>query len=116
MKQAKLEKLFEEHKTDKLSWTGSCHDCKKETTVMADWTEECIEIEGGAIYEPDDQIYLKCTKCYAEDPVLGNFRATEVFSRVVGYMRPVSAWNGAKQEEFKKRKNYKVMDQADLTD
>lgn len=32
----------------------------------------------------------------------------EVFSRVVGYMRPVSSWNKGKQEEFKERVEYDV--------
>ena len=31
---------------------------------------------------------------------------TEVYSRVVGYIRPVAAWNPGKQEEFKMRKTY----------
>jgi hypothetical protein len=30
----------------------------------------------------------------------------EVFSRVVGYMRPVQQWNKGKQEEFKTRVEY----------
>ena len=30
----------------------------------------------------------------------------EVFSRVVGYMRPVQQWNKGKQEEFKNRAEY----------
>jgi len=30
----------------------------------------------------------------------------EVYSRVVGYYRPVQSWNAGKQEEFKQRKNY----------
>lgn len=29
---------------------------------------------------------------------------TEVYSRVVGYMRPVSSWNRGKRQEFKDRK------------
>ncbi|MCG8696545.1 MAG: ribonucleoside triphosphate reductase, partial [Bacteroidales bacterium] len=32
---------------------------------------------------------------------------TEVYSRIVGYMRPVSQWNKGKQEEFKDRKIFK---------
>ena len=28
----------------------------------------------------------------------------EIYSRVVGYMRPVSQWNTGKQQEFKDRK------------
>lgn len=30
----------------------------------------------------------------------------EVYSRVVGYFRPVNQWNKGKQEEFKDRKPY----------
>jgi ribonucleoside-triphosphate reductase len=33
---------------------------------------------------------------------------TEVYSRVVGYLRPVKQWNGGKQTEFCMRKTYKV--------
>lgn len=32
----------------------------------------------------------------------------EVYSRVVGYFRPVNQWNRGKQEEFLNRKEYKV--------
>ena len=31
----------------------------------------------------------------------------EVYSRVVGYIRPVSQWNDGKQEEFSDRKVFK---------
>ena len=30
----------------------------------------------------------------------------EVYSRVVGYIRPVEQWNDSKQEEFKDRKMF----------
>lgn len=30
----------------------------------------------------------------------------EVYSRVVGYLRPVSQWNNGKQAEFIQRKTY----------
>ncbi len=32
----------------------------------------------------------------------------EVYSRVVGYMRPVSQWNLGKKQEFKDRKSFKI--------
>jgi len=32
----------------------------------------------------------------------------EVYSRVVGYLRPVNQWNPGKEAEFKKRKEYKL--------
>ncbi len=38
-----------------------------------------------------------CPKCGA---------ITEVYSRVVGYLRPVDQWNPGKQEEFKQRKKF----------
>jgi len=41
----------------------------------------------------------KCPRCGAE---------CEVYSRVVGYLRPVSQWNKGKKEEFKIRKTVKV--------
>ncbi|MFA6714326.1 MAG: anaerobic ribonucleoside-triphosphate reductase [Victivallaceae bacterium] len=31
---------------------------------------------------------------------------TEIYSRVVGYFRPVADWNKGKKEEFKDRKTY----------
>ena len=34
--------------------------------------------------------------------------ASEVYSRVVGYLRPVNQWNEGKVEEFKERKTFKL--------
>lgn len=34
----------------------------------------------------------------------------EVYSRVVGYIRPVAQWNDAKQAEFSDRQTYQVED------
>ena len=39
-------------------------------------------------------------------PVCGE--ECEVYSRVVGYYRPVSQWNEGKQEEFRRRKTFRV--------
>ena len=32
----------------------------------------------------------------------------EVYSRIVGYLRPVDQWNAGKQAEFSERKEFKV--------
>ena len=45
--------------------------------------------------------HYKCPKCVVEQPC-------EVYSRVVGYLRPVQQWHGGKQQEFKDRKAYKA--------
>ncbi len=34
--------------------------------------------------------------------------ACEVYSRIVGYLRPVADWNRGKQQEFSERKTYGV--------
>lgn len=43
-----------------------------------------------------------CPKCKEE----GKETRCEVYSRIVGYLRPVDQWNDGKQEEFKQRKYY----------
>ncbi len=43
--------------------------------------------------------HARCSVCQAE---------TEVYSRVVGYLRPVKQWNNGKQAEFGMRKTFKV--------
>ncbi len=35
-------------------------------------------------------------------------RECQVFSRIVGYFRPVAQWNKGKQQEFLERIKYKV--------
>ncbi len=45
----------------------------------------------------------KCDICDAE---------TEVYSRVVGYLRPVGQWNSGKQTEFCMRKTYNIFNAA----
>ena len=46
-----------------------------------------------------------CPSCEAE----GKETICEVYSRVVGYLRPVDQWNEGKQAEFRNRKTYKVV-------
>ncbi len=43
--------------------------------------------------------HLRCSQCGKE---------TEIYSRIVGYFRPVQQWNEGKQEEFRERKEYKL--------
>ena len=41
----------------------------------------------------------KCPDCGAE---------TEIYTRIVGYYRPISRWNKGKQEEYKDRNEYEM--------
>ncbi|MFA6376107.1 MAG: ribonucleoside triphosphate reductase [Candidatus Paceibacterota bacterium] len=49
--------------------------------------------------------HFKCPKCTIEQPC-------EVYTRVVGYLRPVGQFNLGKQQEYKDRKEYKVKKEA----
>lgn len=51
---------------------------------------------------------FKCPVCFEVEPKLEIKQRCEVYSRVCGYMRPVSNWNSAKQQEFKQRKVYRL--------
>jgi len=53
--------------------------------------------------EETNILYVVCHTC---EKTLG--RACEVYSRVVGYLRPVDAWNKGKKEEYGMRKMYKI--------
>lgn len=48
--------------------------------------------------------HFECPKCTVE-------QACEVYSRVVGYLRPVQQWNNGKVKEYKERKEFKVRKQ-----
>ncbi len=42
--------------------------------------------------------------------------ACEVYSRIVGYLRPVQDWNKGKQQEFAERKTYTVPESTPPSD
>jgi len=83
-----------------------CHDCKKK-----------IETDGSEIKDGKMLVYenggekitiFKCKDCFEKSQELRNYQPCEVYSRVVGYLRPVQQWNLGKQREFKERKEYKI--------
>lgn len=45
--------------------------------------------------------HFYCPQCTVKQPC-------EVYSRIVGYLRPVVQWNSGKQQEFKERKTFKL--------
>jgi hypothetical protein len=87
-----------------------CHDCGCKIDINAQ-----NEIVNGQLLKyslPDgsDTSIFKCNDCFDKDKSLRNYQDTEVYSRVVGYLRPVSQWNEGKQEEFKNRKDFDIKD------
>lgn len=83
-----------------------CHDCGTKIEIKGK------DIKNGVflVYKDGEKkinIY-KCKQCFKKDPSLSNFRKCEVYSRVVGYLRPVQQWHVGKKQEFKERKDYKL--------
>ncbi|MDD5606245.1 MAG: anaerobic ribonucleoside-triphosphate reductase [Candidatus Pacebacteria bacterium] len=83
-----------------------CHDCKK----VIELKEEEIKDGFRVVYKKDGKVItiFKCKNCFSKNKALNNFQDCEVYSRVVGYLRPVKQWNQGKQKEFKQRKEYKI--------
>ncbi len=54
-----------------------------------------------------EEIKAKINELKAEQDVCHG-TPCEVYSRVVGYLRPVQSWNKGKKEEFFMRKNNKI--------
>ena len=83
-----------------------CHDCGEELSKGAEYMP----------YRVGDRELAKCRGCHEAEPVLRNFQDTEVYSRVVGYIRPVKQWNKGKQAEFGDRKEYAPIGQAGIAE
>jgi len=81
-----------------------CHDCQEEIKF------DGKKIENGKmlVYESQGEkiTVFKCQDCFAKSQELRNYQPCEVYSRIVGYLRPVQQWNLGKKQEFKERKEY----------
>ncbi len=76
-----LKKIFTKHQLPYLTFTPTFSICPNHG------------------YVPGEHFF--CPHCLIQQPC-------EVYSRIVGYIRPVQQWHESKQEEFKDRKEFKV--------
>ena len=82
-----------------------CHDCKKEILVNGELIENGVYLTYD-LPAGEKMNVFKCNDCYATNKSLTNFQPCEVYSRVVGYIRPVQQWNKGKREEYADRKEF----------
>ena len=87
----------------------NCWDCKKEICINEDFMPYYDERGDCTIETPEGpkQAFVKCRACHTQDPLL-HFQECEIYSRVVGYIRPIKQWNPGKRQEWADRKTYKV--------
>lgn len=84
-----------------------CMDCEEEFILKLERVNETsIKISNGVIGKRGDIYMCKCQDCFDKNDHFGS--KTEVYSRVVGYLRPIENWNLAKKDEFHLRKPYIV--------
>ena len=81
-----------------------CHDCKKEILVNEDLIENGVYLT----YDNNGEKInvFKCNECYANNQALTNYQECEVYSRVVGYIRPVQQWHKGKKQEYGERTEF----------
>jgi len=83
-----------------------CHDCSKKIDL------ENSEIKNGVLlaynHEGKKINVFKCNECFKNNKSLSNFQECEVYSRVVGYIRPVGQWHKGKKQEYGERQEFKV--------
>ncbi len=87
---------------------NNCHDCGKVIDIQGK------DIKNGFMITYKDNgktiKIFKCQECFKNNPALTNFRRCEVYSRVVGYIRPVRQWHVGKKQEFKERDEFKMQE------
>jgi len=82
-----------------------CHDCAKAISVNGELIENGVYLSydnAGAKIN-----IFKCSECFEKNKALTNFQPCEVYSRVVGYIRPVQQWHKGKKQEYGERKEFK---------
>lgn len=83
----------------------NCDLCNKELKIE---NEEIIGGKQLKFKDGEEEIFrIRCDECFDKDKSLKNYKKTEVYSRVVGYIRPVQQWNKGMQEVYKDRKEFK---------
>jgi hypothetical protein len=92
--------------------SGKCVDCGADVAINIGKLDEDgrIVIVGGALYNPiesygyPDKYVYKCDDCHTSDPKL--YQKTEVYTRVVGYLRPMAQMNTGKLSEIDQREMF----------
>jgi anaerobic ribonucleoside-triphosphate reductase len=99
----KISDKIGDHQFAKIS--VNCMDCGIDFVLDVERISESeIKINNGAIGVKKKDCLFKCSNCFEEIPSFGE--KTEVYSRVVGYLRPICQWNEAKRNEFTLRKEF----------
>lgn len=85
----------------------NCYDCQK--IIQHDKNQN---ITNGVLlkykHEGKEYLIFKCHECYEKNKELTNFNPCDIYSRIVGYIRPINQWNQGKIQELQERKNFNI--------
>ena len=101
---------FTESSAPCLEFTGKCQGCGEPVSVIVFANDrDNPEGTGGMIVgsQWNASPEFKCSKCLENDGGKISPTRCEVFSRVVGYLRPITSWNKGKRAEKDMRVDYK---------
>ena len=80
---------------------GKCFDCDCDICVGEE------EIENGFLLAYEDEgeefFVFKCSDCFSKSEGLEDYKKCEVYSRIVGYLRPQEQVNPGKESEINDR-------------
>ncbi len=86
-----------------------CFDCNCEMNVGEE------EIENGTLLvykdEGEELFVFKCDSCFSKNEGIEGYKECEVYSRIVGYLRPVNQWNEGKRKEYEEREEYDIKEE-----
>ena len=103
-----IKALFKESQTACIELIGKCQSCNTEVAISIFSSGGDVYGNGGMAYRSPGPPIFKCYECLERDDNMIHPQRCEVFSRVCGYLRPVSHFNLGKKEEFKTRTNFKM--------
>ena len=91
-----------------------CDICEAE--IQGVNSGEGIELVGGKqlkfVKDEKEHWVIRCDKCFETNKELRNFQPCEVYTRCVGYFRPVQQFHEGKQAEYRDRKEFKMTEET----
>jgi len=116
LKSEDLQEFFDKSSGPHIGFKAACHDCGKPVCIEMDMDKDGkVTVRGGAMYcaqtgatNADKSFFLKCDNCFSKDSILKRYMPCEVYTRSIGYLRPVKQMNEGKQAEVAMRLKFKV--------
>jgi hypothetical protein len=88
-----------------------CLDCGCPVTLeMKVDKDGTLNTKGGSLMKKAgiDKPFFKCEACHEKNPRWTDFQPCEIYTRVVGYLRPVQQFNPGAKASYKKRVTFEA--------